>query len=123
MLRGYENITYELTDDELKFVDPIVKGLGARIGKENAVTNKEIQDALGLKSARVHKIIQHIRINNLLFGICSSGCGYYIAKDMEELEECLISLKQRIYTQMKTLHCLEKQDIMFGGTGQLTLFN
>ena len=65
MLRGYENITYELTEEELKYVDPIVKGLSARIGKENAVTNKTIQDSMGLTSPRVHKIINYIRINNL----------------------------------------------------------
>ena len=65
MLRGYENITYELTDDELAIVDPIVRGLGARVGKVNAVTNKEIQEKMNLTSARVHKIINFIRINNL----------------------------------------------------------
>tara|TARA_B100000902_G_scaffold61383_1_gene68416 strand:+ start:1038 stop:1409 length:372 start_codon:yes stop_codon:yes gene_type:complete len=122
MLKGYENITYELTDEELKLVDSIIKGLEARVGKENAVTNKEIQKAMDLSSARVHKIIQYIRQNNLIYGICSSGNGYYIAKNLQELDECLISLKQRIYTQMKTLHCLENQNRMFGGTGQLTIF-
>ena len=123
MLKGYEIITYELTDEELKLVEPIIKGLEVRIGKENAVTNKEIQKAMNLSSARVHKIIQHIRTNNIVNGICSNGRGYYVAKDIHELEECLISLKQRIYSQMKTLHCLEKQDIMFGGTGQLSIFD
>ncbi len=122
MLRGYENITYELTEEELKYVDPIVKGLSARIGKENAVTNKTIQDSMGLTSPRVHKIINYIRINNLVYGLCSSGCGYYVAANIDELEDCMVSLKQRIYSQMKTLHALENQSIMFGGTGQLTIF-
>lgn len=122
MLRGYENITYELTDDELAIVDPIVRGLGARVGKVNAVTNKEIQEKMNLTSARVHKIINYIRINNLVFGLCSSGCGYYVAENNQELEDCMISLKQRIYSQMKTLHALESQSVMFGGTGQLSIF-
>ena len=122
MLRGYENITYELTDDELAIVDPIVRGLGARVGKVNAVTNKEIQEKMNLTSARVHKIINYIRINNLVFGLCSSGCGYYVAENNKELEDCMISLKQRIYSQMKTLHALESQSVMFGGTGQLSIF-
>ena len=34
MLRGYEDITYELTEDEMLLVAPIVKGLSKRIGKE-----------------------------------------------------------------------------------------
>ena len=123
MLKGYENITYELTDEEKEVVPLIVKGLLKRKGKENAVTNKEIQDALDLTSARVHKIINYIRINDLIFGLCSSGNGYFMAKDLEELNDCMISLKQRIYSQMKTLHALEKQSMMFGSTGQLTIFD
>lgn len=122
MLKGYENINFELCEDDLKWIGPFSKALSKRIGKENAVTNKEIQDKTGLSSQKVHKIIQHIRTNNIVNGICSNGRGYYVAKDIHELEECLISLKQRIYSQMKTLHCLEKQDIMFGGTGQLSIF-
>ena len=122
MLRGYEDITYELTEDEMLLVAPMVKGLRKRIGKENAVRNIEIQKAMELSSARVHKIINYIRINNLVYGLCSSACGYYIAENIKDLEDCLISLKQRIYSQMKTLHALERQSIMFGGTGQLSIF-
>ena len=59
----------------------------------------------------------------MIAGICSNGRGYYIAKNMNELDECLDSLRQRIFSQMKTLHCLEKQDVMFGGVGQLTIFD
>jgi len=122
MLVGYENINFELGEEDLKWVGPFSKSLSKRIGSVNAVTNKEIQDNTGLSSQKVHKIIQHIRTNNIVNGICSNGRGYYIAKDIHELNECLISLKQRIYSQMKTLHCLEKQNIMFGGTGQLSIF-
>ena len=122
MLRGYEDITYELTEDEMLLVAPIVRGLSKRIGKEKAVRNVEIQNAMKLSSARVHKIINYIRINNLVYGLCSSGCGYYIAENIKDLEDCLISLKQRIYSQMKTLHALEHQSVMFGGTGQLSIF-
>ena len=122
MLKGYENINFELCEDDLKWIGPFKKALERRIGKENAVTNKEIQEKTGLSSQKVHKIIQHLRVNNLVAGICSNGRGYYIAKNMHELDECLDSLRQRIFSQMKTLHCLEKQDVMFGGVGQLTIF-
>ena len=122
MLVGYENINFELSEEDLNWVGPFSKSLSKRIGKANAVTNFKIQDNTGLSSQKVHKIIQHIRTNNIINGICSNGRGYYVAKDMKELDECLISLKQRIYSQMKTLHCLEKQSMMFGGTGQLSIF-
>ena len=101
MLKGYENINFELCEDDLEWIGPFSKAISIRIGKENAVTNKEIQDKTGLSSQKVHKIIQHIRTNNIVNGICSNGRGYYVAKDIHELEECLISLKQRIYSQMK----------------------
>ena len=122
MLRGYENITYELTEDEMLLVSPMVNALSKRIGKDKAVRNVEIQKAMNLTSVRVHKIINYIRINNLVYGLCSSSCGYYVAENNKELEECMISLKQRIYSQMKTLHALEHQSVMFGGTGQLSIF-
>ena len=123
MLKGYENINFELCEDDLKWIGPFTKALERRIGKENAVTNKEIQQKTGLSSQKVRKIIQHLRVNNLVAGICSNGRGYYIAKNMTEFDECLDSLRQRIFSQMKTLHCLEKQDVMFGGVGQLTIFD
>ena len=122
MLKGYENINFELSEDDSKWIQPFSRGISKRIGKENAITSKEIQNKTGLSSQKVHRIIQHIRTKNIVNGICSNGRGYYVAKDRHELEECLVSLKQRIYSQMLTLHCLEKQDIMFGGTGQLSFF-
>ena len=50
MLRGYENIKFELCEDDLKWIGPFSKAISKRIGKENAVTNKEIQDKTGLSS-------------------------------------------------------------------------
>ena len=44
MLKGFEKLTDELTDDELKKVPRIVSGLSKRIGKDNAVTSQIICD-------------------------------------------------------------------------------
>lgn len=122
MLKGYESITYELTNEEKELLPIIVKGLLNKKGKENAVSGTKIQKALNLSGARLRKIIGYIRTNDLIFGLCSTKSGYYVANTITELEDCMISLKQRIYTQMKTLHSLEKQSLMLGGTGQLTIF-
>ena len=72
MLKGFEKLTDELTDDELKKVPSIVKGIGKRIGKENAVTSKIICDKMNLIGVRLRKIIHFIRVNNLLYGLCRS---------------------------------------------------
>ena len=122
MLKGYEHITYELTDEEKQILPTIIKGLINRKGKQNAVSSLTIQKKLGITRHRIRKIIGHIRTNDLIFGLCSTGTGYYVAENIQELEECMIILKQRIYTQMKTLHHLEKQTMMFGGLGQITIF-
>ena len=50
MLKGYENINFELCEDDLEWIGPFSKALSKRIGKENAVTNKEIQDKKRLEN-------------------------------------------------------------------------
>ena len=122
MLTGFKKLTKELNEDELNKVDTIVKGLGARIGKNNAITSSRICDKMNLTAVRLRKIIHFIRINGLLFGLCSNSKGYYMASNLQEFEECIISLKQRIRSQVDVLNELEKQTVMFGGSGQLSLF-
>jgi hypothetical protein len=122
MLKGYENITYEITDEEKKLIPKIVKGLLNRKGKQNAVKGTTICESMQLSGPRLRKIIGYIRQNDLIYGLCSTGKGYYTAENINELEECMTSLRQRIYTQMKTLHRLEHQSIMLGGNPQLTIF-
>ena len=122
MLTGFEKLTEELNEDELKKVDSIIRGLSSKTGKENAVCSKVICEKMNLKPVRLRKIIHFIRINGLLFGLCSNSKGYYMASNLREFEECIISLKQRIRSQVDVLNELEKQTVMFGGSGQLSLF-
>ena len=122
MLNGFEKLTEELTADEIKIAPSIVKGIGARIGKKNAITSSIICDKMGITGVRLRKIIHFIRVNNLVSGLCSNSKGYYIASNLNELEENNISLKQRISSQVEILNALEQQSMMFGGTGQLSIF-
>ena len=122
MLKNYENITFELTDQEKKILPQIIKGLNTKKGRKNAITGDKICEAMYISPPRLRKIISYIRVNNLIFGLCSANNGYYIADNLQELQECIISLKQRIHTQVKVLNSLEHQTMMFGGTGQTSLF-
>jgi len=122
MIKGFETITADLSNDELQMVQSIIKGLKGKQGKDNAITGAKICDAMGLHGARLRKLINHIRINNLLPCLCSTSNGYFVATNIEELENYIISLKQRIKAQVDVLNALEQQTIIFGGTGQITLF-
>ena len=122
MLKGFEDITFELTEDEMKKIPSIIKGLSKKRGKDNAITGAKICEAMNLSGPRLRKIISYLRVNDLILGLCSSQCGYYIANNIDELEDCITSLKQRIATQVKVLNSLEKQTLMFGGMGQTSLF-
>ena len=122
MINDFEDITYELTEDELNKIPLIIKGLSLRKGKDMAVSGTLICEKMKLHGSRLRKIINYIRVNNLHYGLCSCGKGYYTANTLKELEECLISLKQRIASQVKVLNALEGQTMMFGGVGQLSIF-
>tara|TARA_R110002020_G_scaffold341905_1_gene556474 strand:+ start:224 stop:595 length:372 start_codon:yes stop_codon:yes gene_type:complete len=122
MIKGFEEFTYELTEVELLIVDDLLKGLGARIGKDNAITSTKICESLMVAPARLRKMINYIRVTNQLAGLCSSKKGYFVAKNIEELEDYMISLKQRIKSQVDVLNALENQSILWGGSGQLSLF-
>jgi hypothetical protein len=122
MIKGFEEFTYELTEVELLIVDDLLNGLGARIGKNNAITSTIICESLRITAVRLRKMINYIRITNQLAGLCSSNKGYFVAKNIEELEDYMISLKQRIKSQVDVLNALENQSVLWGGSGQLSLF-
>tara|TARA_R110002051_G_scaffold178146_2_gene247968 strand:- start:974 stop:1345 length:372 start_codon:yes stop_codon:yes gene_type:complete len=122
MINDFEHITYELTESELELVPIIIKGINLRVGKDLAVSGTLICEKMKIKGARLRKIINYIRVNNLIYGLCSCGKGYYIARTLEELEGCIISLRQRVASQVKVLNALEGQTMMFGGMGQLSIF-
>ncbi len=101
MIKGFEKETNELTDYELKLVNPIVKGLSTKVGKDSAVTNKTILEAMkklnyNVTASRIRKIIHHIRVNKLVPNLISSNTGYWIATSQEEIFDYIDSLHQRM---------------------------
>lgn len=101
MITGFEDITYELTEIEQQVLLPIIiRGLLLKNGKENAVTNKSIvagMEKLGYKvtDIRVRKIINYIRVKNLIPGLLASSKGYYISTDRDEVLKYIQSLRER----------------------------
>jgi hypothetical protein len=99
-ITNFEHITHDLNEYELSLVPNIVKKLTEKIGKENAVTNKQIcaaHKAFGkkLEGPRLRKIINFIRVNNLVYNLVATSNGYYRAQDHNEALEYIRSLDER----------------------------
>jgi hypothetical protein len=101
MINGFEKETHELTEEELKMIPPMIRGLDNHVGKAHAITNSRM--AHGMKHngypvspARVRKLIHHIRVNRLVTNLIATSSGYYIEKDPKELKIYVESLDQRI---------------------------
>lgn len=100
MIKNFENETQPLTDYETGVLLPLlVRGLRTKIGHNSAVTNKQIVGRLKgsykISEARVRKIINHIRTNDLIPGLIATSDGYFIAEAESELLEYEESLKGR----------------------------
>ena len=122
MITLFEDITYELTDYELNtLVSVVVKGLSSKRGKENAITNKVICEKLRaagykISEPRLRKIIHHIRVEQLIVGLCCNSKGYYVTDSLEELGRYVESLAQRIRSQV-AIHksmksCMDKIELL-----------
>lgn len=100
-LLQFEPETTKLTEYELKIVPIVVNILKSRLGRENAITNKHLvnrMNTLGFSSMtpeRVRKLINHIRIYDLLDCLVASSKGYYISNDEKEMSDYIDSLRGR----------------------------
>jgi hypothetical protein len=116
MLHGFEHHTHELTDDEKRLLPAFIAGLKNKIGEENAITNAQIQKAflespawqVKIPDARVRKIISYIRVKGLVYGLCASQKGYYVAKTKSDLTNYLETWRIRIASQIAVYEALKK---------------
>lgn len=102
MIQGFSEQTEPLTEyEEQTLLPQLVRGLQTKIGKAMSVTNKAIIDGmnrnLGLKitDARVRKLINHIRVHDLVPCLIATSQGYYVAESEQELKEYEESLLGR----------------------------
>lgn len=102
MINGFQEQTEPLTEyEETQLLPQIVRGLQLKVGKANAVTNgaivKGMKANLNLRTTepRVRKIINHIRVHDLVPCLIATSQGYYIAESEQELKEYEESLLGR----------------------------
>ncbi|MBR5414144.1 MAG: hypothetical protein IK114_14120 [Fibrobacter sp.] len=108
----------------MEFIIPTLK---LAYGRENAVYNQQIADSCPLElkpgPARIRKIINHIRQNDLVPCLIASSKGYYIAETEDELKEYEDSLRGRAEAIMGVCESIERQrKYRFGGPFQGRLF-
>lgn len=100
MIKGFKRETCPLSDYEQDILLPaILSVLEGKIGRQNAVKNKDIIELLKKKykinPARLRKVINYIRINDYLTGLVATSKGYYMVTDRQELLDYEESLKGR----------------------------
>jgi len=115
MIKGFEEQTAPLTEYEKNTLLPVmVNCLRCKIGKAMRVTNAFIVSRMracnyDISDARVRKIINHIRIHDLVPCLIASPKGYYIADCEEDLKDYEETLKGRISAQQEVLKAIHRQ--------------
>ena len=79
----------------------IVKCLSKHIGKEQAITNSRMCEALvdngyDIKEIRMRKIIHYIRDNWLIGCLIASSRGYHVTRDKQEMLDYIDTLRSRV---------------------------
>ncbi len=102
MVDNFERETAPLTEYEERTLLPImVKCLNKHRGKERAISNRKMMEGLENGgyvvggSARIRKLINHIRVNGLVECLMATNNGYYITEDPWEMKRYIESLQGR----------------------------
>lgn len=101
MIKNFEKFTVELNQVERRLIPMMVDRFKTKRGIKNIVTADAMIDAIAktygvkLKDTRIRKIIQYIRVNNLVPGLIATSRGYYTAESIGEIMEWIESLKVR----------------------------
>ena len=114
MLKNFENITNELSAEELALTKHLIPHFQKRT-KENPVLASEVVEGVNkvyklsfkFNDARLRKIINYYRVNSILL-ILSSKKGYYCSNDVTEINACIESLTQRAQSILDCSFGLQK---------------
>ncbi|WP_394767554.1 hypothetical protein [Ferruginibacter sp.] len=100
MIPNFEEYTHDLTEYELSLVPKFSNSFKNKIGKQNAVTSKVIEEKMidaghKVSGPRIRKIVNYIRNIGIVEGLIGSNYGYYITTDKKEIEDYIESLESR----------------------------
>lgn len=100
MITGFDTITAPLTESEKAMMLIIVSQMEKRYNsKGNFVTSEIIVNGMRkqghkISGARLRKIMNHVRIHSIA-PILANSNGYWFSNDANEIQEQIISLKER----------------------------
>jgi hypothetical protein len=113
MIDNFEELTYELTDVEIKMLPLLISGF-KNYTIDNPIKEPDIVSRfnernypLKLSGVRLRKIVNYIRTNGLLPLIATSK-GYYVSYDKSIIESQIKSLRQRSFSINNCANGLEK---------------
>ena len=115
MLQGFEQQTAPLNDYERFTLLPVmVRCLSTKTGLANVISSSTIirkMKAAGYKldGPRLRKIIAHIRANDLIIGLVSTGKGYFVATKASEIDDCISSMRGRVAGIQASIDALKRQ--------------
>jgi len=115
MIEGFEELTQPLNDYERDTLLPlIVWGLRLKTGSDKVIAGSTIVSRMRdkgykLDGPRLRKIINHIRLHNLIPCLVSTSKGYFVASNDREITECITSLQSRADATQAIIHALTKQ--------------
>ena len=92
----------------------LVNALKIKKGRKNAVKSKQIIEGLHshglkIKEKQVHRIINHIRMNDIVMGLMGSSVGYYIIDSEQDFINYEDGLLKRETALRKVRMCIKRQ--------------
>ena len=75
-----------------------------------------------MKDTRIRKMIQHIRVNNLVPGLIATSRGYYTAETVGEIKQWIESLKARESAIREIREVAERHVQLMQNKNQQTIF-
>ena len=100
MLKTFEEITTDLSPEELEWVELMVIGL-RKYTSDKPIKAPDIvagwnskPGRIRLTEVRLRKFCNHIRVNGILPVIATSN-GYFVSWDKQVIQDQIISLEQR----------------------------
>lgn len=129
MIPKYSEISEELSIYEKTKVIPVLEnGMKSKIGKDMAVTNQKIVtglDHVGIKTSqpRIRKMLHILRVSDRVKRLIAHGLGYHVSDDIQEMNEYIESLEERVRQNQELITAIKRQRDEFINAKQLTIAN
>lgn len=118
MIDGFEEFTEDVKLEDMTTIRLLARSLNLRVGKDLAITNKEIRKCFDVKNGikigdpKLRKFIQFIRAKGMVKHLCASSRGYYRAETKEEWLKYREGYRGRVKSMMFTLACMDKEQYL-----------